>query len=127
MKVLYCLDLYDSIDTQTKTALTRYYNSCGLKSSTVAPQLAGMKKGKKASVSRGDDDDEEGLYGEEGDGEAIEEEAPEEEEEEDIEALRAQLAKGKGGKGGGTSGTGKASTKAAKGESKAETKASKKK
>lgn len=80
-------DNYDGIDTQTKTALTKYYNSTSHKSATVVQEI-GVKKSKKSTSAV----DEMDLINE--DGEIVD--APAEEEndnEEDIEALRAELNK----------------------------------
>lgn len=84
------IDKFETLDTQTKSALTRLYNITSHTSmTTVQPLTAGLKGKKKKAASS--NEDEEGLGDEDEDGgEAFE---AEEEEEEDIEALRAAMSK----------------------------------
>jgi len=86
------IDRYDLLDTQTKTALTKLYNSMSHKSSTIT-QTIGPKKSKRASASTATEEDfldDDGEIVTDG---ALLNEVLEEEEEEDIEALRAEMNK----------------------------------
>lgn len=93
-------DPFDRVDTATKTALTKAYNSSAHMSQTAVPELGSVKKGKRAAAGASEE-----VLAEEGE-EALEaaQLAAEEdngggdEEDEDVEALKAKLANKRKGK-----------------------------